>query len=189
MAFRPLYRSDDPFWRGTPGTNRVDEPWADFINRYKNEVVKPSAGYSIATDGYGIASGEDFERGDLVRLDGSDNVVELTAITQTVKGVAMEPVVAGLALGPVTDRVVLAHASYTNLEPTYNIVKNVFAVPDVNGTTPLTTHIGDEVVLDLTAGDWTIDVSNTSNTDVEIVGIDTVRDEFHVKFLDAIIQS
>lgn len=188
MAFRALYRSDDPFWRATPGTNRLDEPWADFINRYKNEVVKPCDGHSIASDGYGIASGEDFERGDVVRLDGSGDVTELTAITQTVKGVAMEPVVGGLALGPVTDRVVIAHASYTHPE-TSVVIKNVFAVLDVSGTTPLTAHIGTEVALDLTAGDWTIDVSDTSNIDVEIVGIDEVRDEFHVKFLDAIIQS
>ena len=188
MTFRPVARTDDPFWRVSSGTDRLDEPVADFINTYKSIPTGHATGHAVPTSGYDIASGENIGIGDLVRLDASDEIVELSAITQTVKGVAMDDVVAGVTLGPASDIVLVARASYTHPEHG-RVIKTIYAVVDVNGTVPLPTHVGTQCALDLTGGEWTIDVSDTSNVDVVIVQIDTARGEFLVKFLDAVVQT
>lgn len=188
MAFRPVNRTDDPKWRTSGGEPAFGEMLADFINPLKGNIVDPHEGHTFPTNGYAIASGEDFEKGDLVRLDGTPELGELSAITQTVLGVATEPIVNGAAGGPVTDKCGVTRASRLNSD-TGVTVKTRFATVDVNGTAPLASHVGDKVALDLTAGEWTLDISDTANQDVEVMFVDTVRGEFIVEFLDAVIQT
>jgi len=193
MAFRPVSRTNDPKWKTSGGEPSSGESIAGFF--HKGEERKPTGrnevardGFSIATVGYGIASGQDFERGDVVRLNGDGDVAEMDDITQTVRGVALEPVVSGAALGPVTDKCSVALAKYTD-DNSGAVSKTNFATTDVNGTAPTEAIIGTQCALDLTAGAWTIDISDTSNTDVEIVDVLISRGEFLVVFLDADIQS
>lgn len=188
MAFRPVNRTDDPKWRTSGGEPPFGEVLADFINPLKGDVVDPHEGHTIPTNGYAIASGEDFERGDLVRLDGTPELGELTAVTQTVLGVAAESIIAGQAQGPVTNRCSVARASRLNSD-TGVTVKTRFATTDVNSAAPQDSNVGDKVALDLTAGEWTLDISDTTNQDVEVVFVDLVRGEYIVEFLDAVIQT
>lgn len=162
---------------------------ADFINPSGGEIVLPSDGYGAITDSYTIASGENIDVGDLVRLDGSDELTELTSITQSVLGVAAEAVSSGAALGIVTLKALVERASRAD-DDSGKTSKTRFATTDVNSTTPVaSTHVGLKVALDLTAGAWTIDVSDEANQDVEIVAVDTVRGTYIVVFLDGVIQT
>lgn len=188
MAFTPHSRTNDPLWRVSGGEPPAGESQAAFINVRTGEEVSPAAGFAIMTDSYTITASEDFEAGDLVRLGGSDTLGELTSITQTVLGVALEPVVSGAAQGIITAKSIVARASRTDNNG--NTHKNRFYVTDVNSVVPVAgTHVGLKVALDLTSGEWTIDVSDESNTDVEIVAVDTLRVKYIVVFLDAVIQT
>ena len=188
MAFTPVNQTNDPVWRLSGGEPPEGEMQATFINRRTGEEVSPAAGFGILVDSYTIASSEDFQAGDLVRLDGTPELGELTGITQTVLGVALEPVITGAAQGIITALALVARASRTDNNS--NTHKNRFYVTDVNGVVPVAaTHVGVQCALDLTSGEWTIDVSNTGNADVEIVAVETVRLRFIVEFLDAVIQT
>lgn len=188
VAFVGINRTNDPQWVLSGGEPPKGEAQAAFINRRTGEEVGPSAGYGAIIDSYPIASGEDFEAGDLVRLDGSSNLGELTAVTQTVLGVALEPVVSGVSLGVITNRAMVERASRADNNSLTH--KTRFHVTDVNSVTPVAaTHVGVQCVIDLTSGEWTIDVSDTANTDVEIVAVDTLRVRYLVEFLDAVIQT
>lgn len=189
MAFRAVYRPDDPQWAVSPGNSAGPELLASFLNPNKGTTTKGTDGHAIPVVGLGIASGEAFTRGSLIRKDGSSNATELTLITQTVHGVALESVVAGASLGPRSTRVSVTPVQYTDTERTNKTIKVRFAVTDVNGTVPTTAHIGTECALDLTGGNWRIDISNVGNEDVSVVNIDTVRNEFIVEFVDAVIQA
>lgn len=185
MAFRPVYRSDDPKWKQA-NVGIVSEV-SGFYNAYRAEYVDPSAGHAVPVTGYRPVSGTGFDRGDLVRLDGSGDVQELSAITDTVKGVALEAVVNGQSLSPQTNRAIVALAQYTHPE-TGVVIRPRFATTDVNGVTPASTHVGTNVALDNTGGNWRIDVSNTTNQDVEIVDVDANRAVFIVRFLAGVVQ-
>lgn len=188
MAFVPVNRTNDPVWRVSGGEPPKGESQATFINPRTGEEVSPSAGFGIMVDSYTIASGEAFDAGDLVRLDGTPEVGELTAVTQSVLGVALEPVIAGAAQGIITSLAMVARASRTDNNG--NTHKNRFYVTDVNSVVPVaSTHVGVKCVVDLTSGEWTIDVSDTGNQDVEIVAVETVRVRFIVEFLDGVIQT
>ena len=65
----------------------------------------------------------------------------------------------------------------------------VFEVPDKDDATPTDDDVGKKVALDITDGDWTIDIDNTSNEDVEVVGSHGSNGTFFVKFLSPILQS
>ncbi len=188
MAFTGVNRTNDPLWRVSGGEPTQGELQATFIWPTTGEEVSPSEGFAIMVDSYTITASEDFEAGDLVRLGGSDTLGELTTVTQTVLGVALEPVVSGAAQGIITAKAMVARASRTdNNNKTH---KNRFYVTDVNSVTPVAaTHVGLKVALDLTSGEWTIDVSDEANKDVEIVAVETIREKFVVVFLDAVIQT
>lgn len=197
MSFAGVSRNNDPQWKTSGGEPPEGELQADFINPRSGEDVSPNDGYGAIIRSYTIASGQNIDIGDLVRLDGSgtstDDITELTAITQSVLGVAIENVVSGAAGGIITSKVMVERASRAFEEdetPTGLVSKTRFATTDVNSVTPVAaTHVGTKVALDLTAGAWTIDISDTSNTDVEIVGVDLTRGTFIVEFLDAVIQT
>lgn len=189
MAFRPVNRPDDPYWHAVQGGEESPEAFASFVNPNKATAVRPTDGHAIPVEGLGIASGESFERGDLVRKDGNEDITELTSVTQTVYGVALEDVSGGSALGVNTSIVTLARASFTDTERTQKTVRPQFATTDVNGTAPTSGDVGTQCALSLSAGEWQIDISNTGNQDVEVVRVDTVRGEYVVQFLAAIVQS
>lgn len=195
MAFRPVYRPDDPEWKTVEGPEEGPEVFADLVNPHKGTPVTslPDGwGHSVPVEGRTIASSASFDKGDLVRKDGSDNLVEASAVTDTIYGVAQEAVSNGAALGVVTDKAIIALVEWSDDATTGRDlpnVKTVFATTDVNGTTPTSSHVGTKCALSLSGGDWEIDVSNTSNQDVEILRIEPTRDQFYVKFLDAAIQS
>ena len=188
MAFRAVHRTDDPKWKTSSGQPSFGEALADFILPSSGLISRPTDGYSTPTAGYAIASGESFDRGDLVRINGSDELTELTAVTQTVKGVALEPVINGAAQGPVTDSAAIALVTYTNPDSGV-IVYTRFAVTDVNATVPSTAHVGSKIAIALSGGEWYIDISDTANQDVEVIAVDSTRNEFIVEFLAAAIQS
>ena len=188
MAFVGVNRTNDPQWVLSGGEPPTGEAQAAFINRRTGEEVSPSAGHGAIIDSFPIASGEAFDAGDLVRLDGSNELTELTVVTQSVLGVAIEPVVAGAASGVITNMAMVERASRTDNNSLTH--KTRFHVTDVNGVVPVAaTHVGIQCVIDLTSGEWTIDVSDTNNTDVEIVAVDTLKVRFLVEFLDAVIQT
>ena len=188
MTFTGINRTNDPVWRISGGEPAKGESQAAFINPRTGAEVGPHAGFGAIIDSYVIASGQDFEAGDLVRLNGSDELIELTVVTQTVLGVAHEPVVSGAALGVITNMAMVERASRTDNNS--NTHKTRYYVTDVNSVTPVAaTHVGVQCVVDLTTGNWTIDVSDTDNKDVEIVGVETVRSKFIVVFLDGVIQT
>jgi len=189
MAFRAIRRNDDPKWKKSSGEPASGELFADFVNPYKGTVVKASDGHSLPCAGYDIVAGETFDAGDLVRLDGDDAVYELTAVTQTIIGVAAEAVSDGASSGPTSDICIVVLIQDT-IDETSFTVKTRFAVKDVNDVTPATTYVGTNVAVAQTAADdWRIDVTDTTNEDVEILAIDTVRGEYIVRFLDAVVQS
>lgn len=188
MAFTGINQTNDPVWRISGGEPPKGEAQAAFINKTTGEEVSPAAGFGALVDSYTIASGEAFDAGDLVRLDGSNELTELTAVTQSVLGVALEPVISGAAQGIITNKAMVERASRTNNNS--NTHKTRYYVTDVNSVTPVAaTHVGVQCVVDLTTGNWTIDVSDTDNKDVEIVGVETVRSKFIVVFLDGVIQT
>lgn len=195
MSFLAINHTGDPRWKTSGGEPPDGELQAEFTNPRSGEVVDPMDGYGIPTEAYTIATGENIDIGDLVRLDGSadtDDLTELTAITQSVLGVAAEPVVAGAATAVVTLKAVVWRASKLGEEEDGSGVlrKTRFATTDVNNVVPVAaTHVGTIVALDLTAGAWKIDVSDTSNTDVEIVAVDLTRGTYIVVFVDAVIQT
>lgn len=192
MAFRPTKRPDDPFWRTNEGDEESPEALAAFVNPKKGSISSASEGHSIPTEGRGIVSGESFDKGDLVQKDGSGDLQELSAITDKVYGAALEPVSNGAAQGVVTDTVLVARAKFVddpNTGRDLPDVKPLFAVTDVNGTSPTSSHVGTKCALSLSSGEWEIDISNTGNQDVEVIEINPVRDEFLVQFLDSVIQS
>lgn len=218
MPFRAISRPDDPQWRTTRGNPAGPEALARFINPNKGLVTGASDGHSIPVEGLGIASGQTFVKGALVRKDGSGDATALTEATQTVYGVALERVVSGATLGVKTDIVVVARVQFTDTQRTNKTVKPWFAVADVNGTTPSTGDVGTKCAITVTTsttgsiwGDdvwasdvwengvwagssssssgWAIDISDTGNQDVEVVDILPNRGEFVVRFLDAVIQS
>ena len=190
MSFVGVSRTNDPQWKTSSGEPAEGELQAEFINVRTGEIVDtPADGYGAITDTYTIASGQNIDIGDLVRLDGSTELIELTAITQSVLGVVVVNVVAGAADGIITSKATVERASRMDSDSEL-VSKTRFATTDVNSVTPVaSTHVGVKCVLDLTAGAWTIDVSNTSNQDVEIVGVDLTRGTFIVVFLDAVIQT
>jgi hypothetical protein len=179
--FRAANRPDDPKW--------YKEPVAGFRNPNKGEATRPSDGHSIPVTALNIASGESFEKGALIRKNGSDEATELTAITETIYGVALESVVAGASLGVKTNKVSIARASFTDTERTNKTIKPRFAVVELNSTLPLAAHVGVKCALSYSGGNWSIDISDTGNQDVEVVGILPTRSEYLVHFLDAVIQS
>ena len=189
MAFRPVYRPDDPQWHTSTGNPAGPELLAKFLNPNKGVVTKASDGHAIPVVGLGIAASEAFTRGAPIRKDGSNNATELTAVTQTVYGVALESVVAGASLGPRSTKVSVAPVSYTDTERTNKTIKVRFAVTDVNGTAPLAAHVGTECAIALSGGNWYIDISDTGNEDVSVIKVDTIRNEFIVEFVDAVIQA
>lgn len=188
MAFTGINQTNDPVWRISGGEPPEGEVQAAFINKTTGEEVSPAAGFGAIIDSYTIASGEDFEAGDLVRLNGSTELVELTAVTQSVLGVAHEPVVSGVALGVITNKAMVERASRTDNNS--NTHKTRYYVTDVNSVVPVAaTHVGVKCAVDLTTGEWTIDVSDTSNQDIEIIAVELVRSKFVVVFLDGVIQT
>ena len=189
MAFRAIRRNDDPKWKKSGGQPAAGELYADFVNPYKGISCKASDGHALPCAGYDIAAGETFAAGALVRLDSDDAVTELTAVTQTIKGVAAEAVVNGASLAVASD-VCIVVLIYDENDETGFVVRPRFAVTDVNDTTPLSTHVGTNVAIAQTGdGDWRIDVSDTTNEDVEILAIDSSRDEYIVRFLDDVVQT
>lgn len=188
MGFRAVYRSDDPKWRKSSGQPSFGEAVADFINPYFGDATSPSDGWSIPTNVYSIASGESFSKGALVRLNGSNELTELTLVTQTVKGVALEAVVSGSAQGVITNKACIARVARTN-DDTDREEKPRFAVQDVNNVAPSSAHVGVRCAISLSGGEWEIDIADTANQDVEVVDILSQTSEFIVFFLDAAIQS
>ena len=188
MTFTGVNRTGDPVWRISSGEPPKGEAQAAFINKSTGEEVSPVEGFGAMIDSYTIASGQDFEAGDLVRLDGSTELIELTAVTQSILGVALEPVVNGAALGVITNKAMVERSSRTDNNG--NTHKTRYYVTDVNSVVPVAaTHVGVKCVVDLTTGEWTIDVSDTNNQDVEIVAVDTLKVKFIVVFLDGVIQT
>lgn len=189
MAFRAVNRPDDPKWSVSQGNPASSEAFASFLNPNKGTATRPSDGHAIPVVGLSIASGEAFSKGALIRKDGSNAATELTAITQTVYGVALEDVVAGASLGVITNKVSVTPASYTDTERTNKTIKPRFATTDVNGTVPTTAHVGVRCAISYSGGLWKLDVSDTGNQDLEIVDVFITRGEYVVQFLDGVIQS
>ncbi len=176
MAIIAWSRTNDPVWRISGGEPPAGEVQADFINPSFGEVVRPPEGGGIITGAYCIGDNETFCNGDLVRFDSTGCLVELTAGTQTVGGVALE----------------CADCSdCDDLTPPGILNKRVIALPngryaakDVNGTAPTEGDVGTQCAIDLTNGNWTIDISNTGTTDVEITDISSGRGLYVFKFLN-----
>lgn len=187
MAFRAVNRTNDPKWRRSSGQPSFGEGLADYVNPTWGDITTPNDGYAIATGVYSIAAGETWTKGALIRLDVNTKVTELSSISQSVKGVALEPVTSGVSLGLTPTKALIAFVKYTNTD-SGKISYTRFAVADKDGATPLAAHVGSRVALYVTGSEWYIDVDDTSNQDVEIVGYERNRGEFIVQFLDAIIQ-
>ena len=189
MAFRPVYRPDDPQWAVSTGNPAGPELLAKFLNPNKGTATKASDGHAIPVVGVPIATGESFERGVLVQLDNDDKAVVLPGVTSRTYGVALEEVVAGASLGVRTSRVSLALAQYTDVERTNKTIYTRFATKDVNGTVPTTAHVGARRGIGLSGGEWFIDIAETVETQLEVVGIDTARNEYIVCFNEDSVQA
>jgi hypothetical protein len=127
-----------------------------------------------------ITSSASWDDGDLLRLNDPDNddydIRELSTTAETVFAVAVGAVVSGASLSP---------------EPTIPNIVNVtrdclFAVTDVNGTTPASSYVGEQASLDNSSG-WRIDVSGSGTVTIE--DIDTNYGVFIVRFLADAIQA
>lgn len=189
MAFRAVNRPDDPQWRTAQGNPASTEMMAGFYNPNKGEKTRNSEGHAIPVIGLSIASGEAFSKGALVRKNGSSEATELTAVTQTIYGVALEDVVAGASLGVRTTRVLVTPVSFTDTERTNKTIKPRFATTDVNGVAPTAAHVGTNCAVSLSGGLWRIDIADTGNEDVTVVDVLITRGEYVVQFIDAVIQS
>lgn len=192
MAFKAVSRSNDPQWKTSGGEPPEGELQAEWINPRTHESVRPPEGYGITTRWFEIAHGEDFCPGDVLRLNGAGQLTELTAVTQTVVGVALECAVCPECddltppIGDPKRPIVIP----IDTDPDSDLVTDIiFEVPDKDGEIPTDDDVGKKVALDDTNGDWTIDIDDTSNEDVEVVGSHGANNTFFVKFLSAVIQN
>ena len=198
MSFLWISRSDDRAWRwneSESGQGIVTDNFRKVRNRFESRYglgVVGGRGEGRETTGavgtlWTITSGASWDLGDLLRLNDPDNedfdLRELSGTTETVQCAAAQNVVDG-ALPT------LEFGDYLGSEfPSIWNVTSVdrFSTTDVNSTVPVeATHVGLKVPLDNSSG-WQIDVSGSTET-VEITAVDTNRNRFIVKFLDASIQ-
>ncbi len=197
MSFIWTGRTDDDLaWRwneSESGQGIVTDNFRKVRNRFEPRYglsVVGGRGEGRETTGavgtlWTITSGASWDLGDLLRLNDPDNedfdLRELNSTTETVQCAAAQNVVSGAL--PVSE-----FGDYLGSE--FPAIWNATSVDrlsttDVNSTVPTTAHIGQQASLDNSSG-WQLDLSGSGA--VEITKIDTNRNRFIVKFLDAFIQ-
>lgn len=120
-------------------------------------------------------SGGSFDRGALVYFD---------TATQTVKKCGADPaLIAGIALAPSNT----ANISEQGKVPIYLLDQNT-TVAMSSATTPANTHIGNNYGVVESGGVWKVDTSDTTNTRLVVVDIDSGNEIFYVRFLAANLQ-
>lgn len=113
-----------------------------------------------------IKSGASWIAGELLKL--TSNELE--------QCVADPTVVAGIACDPSADTVEAGYANYYVADQ-----QTVWAI--TSSTTPVfATHMGNSYGVAVSSGVWTLDISETSTLVFTVVGVDTVRNLFFVKF-------
>lgn len=186
MSFRPVARSNDPQFRKFETDDR--EVFAGFINPNTGQGVKASEGYAVPTVYYEASDSLTAGIGDLLRLDGSDELVEPSEPFTSFVGVAADGVMSGVASDFFEEEVGVTPLKQ-ELEGDNPVAKIVFATTDVNDTSPVDLHKNREVEVTKSGDEWFIDVSATDNPHVRIVEINSVTNEYFVQFLDSAIQS
>lgn len=132
-------------------------------------------GGAIPVHGYGIASGENFDPGDVVAWDSSGVLTEPAGDANDVLGYSLETVSSGSAQAVASDTAMVVPF----------IKDTVYAVsePAQSSPSPAESDIGGQRDLDLSGGDWGIHTSSTgtaSTPQFKIIDVDTVRNEWHV---------
>lgn len=138
--------------------------------------VRPWPAYNLsgnrpATVRYTLKSSQTFKAGDLVDIDGNEDVLEVSGADPTpILGVAAED-----AANVVESGYVMVYVATSD---------TIFAMQGDNAPTADDVNQSYGVIED-GDGIYTVDGTETSNTRVYVVGVDTNRELYFVKFLDA----
>lgn len=127
------------------------------------------------TKSYPIAASEDWSVGSVVAWNSSGALLDPTSDAADVLGISLETVVSGATQGPITDLCAVHPFQYDVVYA----VKNAATLSD----SPVALDIGSIHDLDLASTVWglLIDTASTGSTpQFRVVGIDTIRDEWHV---------
>lgn len=163
MSFQWVGRTDDTHaW--TWDSTKIK---GDNFRRSYSAVEKGG----VKGETYPIKSGQSFSKGDLLYLSSDELAVHSSVGSNTFEGVAMH------------DSGALEWESEATIAEL--TLTALFATTDVNGTAPTTAHIASEAALDLTGGEWTIDVTGIDAVYIEDVDID--RGWYIIRFLAAVI--
>lgn len=138
-------------------------------------AIYTMTGGHIPVKGYAIASGESFDRGDCVAMDGAGAVAELSADNADVFGYALEAVSSGAALGPDTDTVLVVPFVWGVVYATTEVAQSTQA--------PVVGDIGAIRDLDVSSGEWGIHATSSATgatPQFRIIDVDLIRNEWHV---------
>lgn len=122
---------------------------------------------------YPLNASADFEAGAFVLLNGSEEVIECSA----------DPaVVAGIAAGPAAGRVINEDKMLVHLAtPQSTFFMSGTSDPDVN-------DVGVAYGVVDTSGVWQVDLTDTTNTVVQVIAVDLVRNLFEVTVISSVRQ-
>ena len=166
MSFRWVGRTDDDYaW--TWDATKIQ---ADGFG----PVYKPFAIGCIEVESVAVTAGETFSKGDLLYLDSNETFAVRSAV-------AAATTFYGVALHDVSALDFETEAQVARLTTTA-----LFFTTDVNSVTPTSSHVGNEAIVDLTSGAWTLDI--TGEDDLYVHDVDTNRGVYIVRFLAAAIQ-
>lgn len=200
MAFRAVKRPDDPQWRALAGNLAGPEMLARFTNPNKGTPTRASDGHALPVVAYTMLPNLTCARGDLLRqaaAEGELGGIPGAAIGQVLKktahqsgiGIALEPTTNGYTTVTNSRDVLVVMFQYTDTQRTNKTIKTQFAATDVNGAIPTSSDVGTQCGWATSGGVWYIDITDTVNTDVEVLAVDTIRNEYIVEVVDALIQS
>lgn len=125
--------------------------------------------------GYGIASSENIDRGDVVAWNSSGVLTEPGGDANDVLGYCLESVSSGSAQGPVTDTALVVPFAYGVVYATTEVAQS--------SQSPAETDIGTIRDLDLSSSEWGIHATSSgtaSTPQFRVVDVDTTRNEWHV---------
>lgn len=120
---------------------------------------------------YPLAASQTFNAGALVVLDASEDVTECGADPASILGVATVP----------AEHVI--ESGYIEVYVADNVT--VFAMKGTSNPAKANINQSYGVVKDGTSNRWEVDLTDTTNTRVKVVDIDTTRNLFFVTFLVA----
>jgi len=133
--------------------------------------ISQGTGSRPFTKRFPLATGQSFVTGNLVVLDGSGDIAECTADPAEITGWAAEP-----AADAVESGYVMVYVATND---------TLFAMEPLTGTIT-EAAIGEDYAVDFTSSVWTIDLGDTANVRVLVVGVDINRNIAIVKVLQSV---